>query len=72
MPYLIDRGAALLVRQIVAVLNIRHHRVRSRVILRDGSLYQTLTRPRTLARRFKARGKGLFSSKQGERWQTQP
>lgn len=72
MPYLVDRTAALLTREIVAVLSIRHHRVRSRVILRDGSLYQTLTRPRTLMRRLRAQENSPPLGNQGERWQTQP
>lgn len=71
MPYLDERSAALLTREIVAILSSRHHRVRSRVILRDNSLYQTLTRPRTLIRRLKTQEKGLPPSNPGERWRTQ-
>ena len=51
MPYLIDRQRALYGGDIVAVLGLRQRRVRSLVILRDNSLYQTLTRPKTLMRR---------------------
>ena len=50
MPYLIDRQRALWLREVVAVVGMRRRRVRSRVILRDNSLYHTLTRPGTLIR----------------------
>ena len=50
MAYLIDRGRAFLAADIVAVVRGERRRLRSRVILRDNSLYQTLTRPRTLMR----------------------
>ena len=50
MPYLIDRERALRASEIVAILSVRQRRVRSRVVLRDNSLYQTLTRPGTLRR----------------------
>ena len=48
MPYLIDRQRALRDAEIVVVLSVRQRGVRSRVVLRDNSLYQTLTRARTL------------------------
>ncbi len=48
MAYLIDRQRALRDVELVVVINVRQRRVRSRVVLRDNSLYQTLTRPRTL------------------------
>ena len=51
MPYLIDRQRALYAGDVVAVLGVRQRRTRSLVILKDNSLYQTLTRPKTLARR---------------------
>jgi hypothetical protein len=54
MPYLIDRQRALYTGDVVAVLGVRQRRTRSRVILKDNSLYQTLTRPQTLARRARA------------------
>lgn len=50
MAYLIDRDRALWMGDVVAVLSIRQRRVRSRVVLRDNSLYNTLTRPATLLR----------------------
>jgi hypothetical protein len=50
MPYLIDRTRALYGREIVAVLRARERGVRSRVVLRDNSLYRTATRPKTLRR----------------------
>ena len=50
MSYLIDRDRALWEREVVAVLAFRRGRARSRVVLRDNSLYHTLTRPKTLAR----------------------
>ena len=51
MPYLIDRQRALYAEDVIAVLAVRQRRVRSRVVLHDNSLYQTLTRPQTLVRR---------------------
>ncbi len=51
MGYLLDRTRALRVRNLVVVLAHRARGVRSRVILRDNSLYHTLTRPKTLIRR---------------------
>ncbi len=50
MGYVIDRERALVMSHIVAVLNVRSRRVRTRVILTDNSLYHTLTRPKTLLR----------------------
>lgn len=63
MAYLIDRRRALKMTHIVAVLSVRQRGVRSRVILRDNSLYHTLTRPRTLMRAART---------QGVRWQERP
>ncbi|HEX9779683.1 MAG TPA: hypothetical protein VGB20_00550 [bacterium] len=51
MGYLVDRQRALRTGDIVAVLSVRWRRIRSRVILKDNSLYQTLTRPGVLAGR---------------------
>ena len=50
MAYLLDRQHALSADEIVAVLAVRQRRTRSRVILRDNSLYHTLTRPSTIVR----------------------
>ncbi len=47
MGYVIDRERALAMSHIVAVLSVRQRRVRSRIILKDNSLYHTLTRPKT-------------------------
>ena len=54
MPYLIDRERALRASELVAVLSMRQRRIRSRVVLRDGSLHHTLTRPKTLRRQAEA------------------
>lgn len=55
--YLIDRERALTLRDVVAVVAIRQHGARSRIILADNSLHQTRTRPRTLVRALRrARG----------------
>ena len=59
MPYLIDRSRALWDRDIVVIVGVRRRRVRSRVILRDNSLYHTLTRPRTLIRHANTKGSGM-------------
>ena len=50
MPYLVDRQRALLTEDVVAIIKRPERRLRSRVILTDNSLYQTLTRPATLMR----------------------
>ena len=50
MAYLVDRQRGLYVPEIVAILSVRQRKVRSRVIMKDNSLYHTLTRPQTLAR----------------------
>jgi hypothetical protein len=50
MPYVIDRQRALRAAEIVAVLSIRRRRVRSRVVLRDNSWHDTLTRPGSFRR----------------------
>lgn len=51
MGFLIDRQRALWTRTIVALLNVRLRRIRSRIVLADNSLHQTLSTPRTLMRR---------------------
>lgn len=51
MPYVIDRERAILSGEIVAVLRLHRRRTRSRVVLKDNSLYHTLTRPKTFVRR---------------------
>ena len=50
MAYLIDRQRALRTSDVVAIVPVRQRRLRSRVILRDNSLYHTLTRPKTFLR----------------------
>lgn len=55
MPYIVDRGRALYGKHIVAIVAIRQRQRRSRIILEDGSLYQTLTRPVTFARALSQR-----------------
>ena len=52
MGYWVDRQQAFRDSELVAVVAIRQRKVRSRVLLRDGSAYQTLTRPRTLRQHF--------------------
>jgi len=51
MPFLIDRQRALWTQDIVAIVKSRQRRIRSRVILRDNSLYHTLTRPQMFLKR---------------------
>ena len=50
MPYLIDRQRALATQDIIAIVHGVRRRIRSRVILQDNSLYESLTRPRTFLR----------------------
>ena len=50
MPYLVDRGRALRLEEIVAIVKGSQRPLRTRVVLRDNSWHQTLTRPRTLIR----------------------
>ena len=63
MPYLVDRQRALRTTDIVAIVQGQQRRLRSRVVLRDNSLYQTLTRPKTLLR-YAAQGRGAAWRKQ--------
>lgn len=50
MRCVIDRGRAIALRDVVAILSLRRRGARSRVVLADNGLYQTLTRPQTLVR----------------------
>ena len=50
MSYVMDRRQVFHESEIVAVLSVRQRGVRSQVLLRDGSLYRTLTRPGTFRR----------------------
>ena len=50
MPYLIDRHRAVRTTSLVAIVRGRQRRVRSQMILRDNSIYNTLTRPTTILR----------------------
>jgi hypothetical protein len=71
MSYLIERTRALWSRDVVAVLAFRRGKTRSRLVLRDNSLYHTLTRPRTLARMARAARSGGargMTSRQGAIW----
>jgi len=51
MAYLVDRQRGLYLPEVVAIVGVRQRKIRSRVIMKDNSLYHTLTRPQTLARR---------------------
>jgi hypothetical protein len=59
MSYIVDRQRALRTDDIVAVIKTQQRRLRSRVILRDNSLYQTLTRPQTLVRYTEGRSSAI-------------
>ena len=60
MGYLIDRQRALRTSELVAVLAVSRRKIRSQVLCVDGSVHETLTRPRTLHRNLEdARVKGL-------------
>ena len=54
MAYVIDRHRALRDVELVAILPVRKRGVRSRLLLRDGSLYHTLTRPVTFRRKLRS------------------
>jgi hypothetical protein len=58
---MIDRQHAFLDQEVIAVVAIRRRGVRSRVFLRDGSLYETLTRPKTFRRKPKESHGRTFS-----------
>ena len=88
MAYLVDRKTLVWTEQIVAIVSGRSRGRRSRVILTDGSLYQTLTRPKTLvgalerlagcplvqvgARRRRGRGAGPAAGRDERRPPTAP
>ncbi len=50
MGYIIDRQHVMRDSELVSVLSVRDRRVRSHVLLSDGSLVKTLTRPKLLIR----------------------
>ena len=53
MSYYIDRQQAFRAEDVVMIsaAGTGRRRVRSRILLRDGSVHDTLTRPRTVARK---------------------
>jgi len=59
MPYIIDRQQAFRDAELVAIMNVRRRGARSRLLLRDGSLANTLTRPVTLKSRCGSPWEGL-------------
>ena len=59
MSYLIDRAEAFRDQEIVAILAGTPRQARSRVLLRDGSLRYSRSRPAALRRRLQARNGGL-------------
>ena len=61
MGYVVDRAGALRTDDVVVLLSVRQHGTRSRLLLRDGSLFQTPTRPRTVQRAVEeAHGNGYW------------
>ena len=50
MAYVVDRSRALRLSDIVAIVTGPRRPLRTRIVLRDNSWHQTLTRPRTLMR----------------------
>lgn len=50
MGYIIDRQCVMRDSELVGVLSVRDRRVRSHVLMSDGSLVKTLTRPKLLIR----------------------
>lgn len=54
MGYVVDRVGAVRAADVVVVLALRQRGARSRLLLRDGSLRHTPTRPRTLCRALEA------------------
>lgn len=65
MPYLADRARALWTGELVAIVRGTQRRIRSRVVLKDNSLYQTLTRPATLRRQAEGAWLGLKARNRG-------
>ncbi len=57
--YWIDREQAFLDENVVAILAVRQRGARSRVLLTDGSLVQTLTRCPTIQRKLHRGDYGL-------------
>ena len=51
--YWIDRAQAFLNEHMVAILTVRQRGARSRILLADGSLVQTLTRCSTIQRKLR-------------------
>ena len=65
MSYCVDRQKAFREIELVAILRAGQREARSRLLLRDGSLQPTQTRPRTLKRKLRAPDTIL----EGTRWQ---
>lgn len=60
MAYCVDRQRALRMEDIVVIRPVRKGRERSQVILKDNSLYGTLTRARTFLRACCKPSQGFF------------
>ena len=61
MGYVVDRAGAVRADDVVAILSVRQHGARSRLLLLDGSLFQTPTRARTVRRALEgAHGNGYW------------
>ena len=67
MGYLIERTRALWSKEIVAAIGIQRRRIRTRIILRDNSLYHTLTRTHTLLKSARTGYRSAISVK-GVAW----
>ena len=59
---MIDRQRALRLSNIVVIHPVRKGRSRSQVLLRDNSLYWTLTRSRTFLRAAARPNQGIFAT----------
>ncbi|MBI2884605.1 MAG: hypothetical protein HYY15_00330 [Candidatus Omnitrophica bacterium] len=57
--YWVDRAQAFWGESVVAILAIRQRGARSRILLSDGSLVQTLTRCPTIQRKLRTNHRGL-------------
>ncbi len=62
-----DRHRAIRLSDLIAVLSLRQRGVRSRLVLRDNSLYHTLTRPTTLMRALTQRPLASIGWRRGRR-----
>lgn len=60
MGYVVGRAGAVRGQEVVAIFSVRERGTRSRLLLRDGSVSRTPTRPRTMRQALEAAEAGGY------------